>query len=178
MPEQPGFARRIAVVAGLLVGVVGCGATVVGPPILGGGRHALIEKLDVSLKIPVGMDRKKPHVWTLDAGGVRHAMLWVERKKLPETGAKGWVDAAAKRMGSSGMAGLIRREVVMIGDLDAHLLESITLLGRQRRAAMQLVAGAEDGLYVVSVLATLDTMKRNHKAFEKALRSTRIPRRQ
>ncbi len=157
--------------------LAGCGAATVVAPLLSAARRTTVRTLDVSLDVPTGLDRKKPHVWTLDSGGVRHAMLWLERKPMPKDGVDAWVARTSAVLGRGGVAGVTRREVVHLGDLEGHLLEAVTLIGQTRHCAMQLMVGAEDGMYVASVLATIEAMRRNHKAFETALRSLRIPKR-
>ncbi len=133
--------------------------------------------LDVTLHVPVGFERKKPLIWTLDAGGSRHALLWLERKDLPKQGVKAWVQRSAADLGRFGLAGVTRRDTVPLGDLEGYLVEAITLVGKQRQAAMQIVVGAEDGMYVLSILSTIEAMAKNRKAFDTALRSLRIPQR-
>ena len=161
----------------LLALSIGCSGARAGPPIVGSPKKVVVRELDVTLAVPSGFVRKKPGVWVLDAGGVRHALLWIERRKLPEAGVQAWVRRAEADLGRFGLAGVTRRETVPLGDLAGYLVEAVTLVGRKHNAAMQIVVGAEDGMYVLSILATLETMTRNRKAFDATLRSLRIPQR-
>lgn len=153
----------------------GCGATIVGAPLVSEGRDTRIRDLDVSLRVPAAFDKHKSGVWTLDAGGARHAMLWVQRKDTPKEGINGFVENLAANVGRGGRAGVIRREKVELGDLEGHFIEAVTIFGQQHSAVMQLLVGAEDGLYMVSLVATIDTMRRNHKIFEAVVKSLRVP---
>jgi hypothetical protein len=172
--------KRAAFVACLLLSALalpGCGSAQLGPPLVGDGRETHVKTLDLKLSVPVGFEKKKSGVWTLDSGGARHAMLWVERKDLPEDGVAGFVDRTVKHVGKGGVAGVTRREKLQLGDLEGHFVEAVTVIGSQRSAAMQLMVGAEDGLYLLSIVATVDTMRRNRKAFEACVKSLRVPRR-
>ncbi len=165
------------VVAVATMVLTACSGAVVGPPLVGDGREARIADLDVVLMVPVGFDQKKASVWTLDSAGSRHAMLWVQHKELSGKSVESVVNEVTEALGRGGKAGVTRREKIMLDDLEAHFVEAVTVVGAQRSAAMQVTVGAEDGMYVVSLLATVDAMRRNHKAFEACVKSLRIPAR-
>lgn len=175
MPSAPRTGLLLWVL--LTASLIGCGGATLGAPQVGSGRNVVVRDLDVSIDIPAGFERKKPLIWALDAGGVRHAFLWLERRAKPDQGVEAWLNKSAADLGRFGMAGIIRRQPVEIGDLQGQIVEAITLVGQQRHAVMQLVVEAEDGMYLVSILGTIDAMRRNHKAFDAALRSFRIPQR-
>ena len=166
---------QIAALLGLLASA--CGGAVVGPPLVGDGRATTVRSLDVTLQVPAGFSQKKETVWTLDSGGARHAMLWVQRQDLPKEGVDSYVEKLARDLGKQGTAGVTRREKIELDDLDGHYLEAATVVGRQASSAIQVIVGAEDGLYMLSIVATAATMKRNKKAFEQCARSLRVPRR-
>lgn len=161
-------------VVAVAIALSSCGSTQLGPPLVSEGRETYVRSFDLRLAVPAAFAEKKPAVWTLDAGGARHAMLWIERKDLPEDGVEGFVERAIKQVGQNGMAGVTRREKIMLGDLEAHFVEAVTVIGNQRSAAMQVMVGAEDGLYLLSLVATVDAMLRNHKVFEACMKSLRI----
>ena len=171
------FVPKVVAVALCSLFAVACSGAAVGPPSVGNPHAKRIRSLDVTLQVPIGFEEKKEGVWTLDAAGSRHAMLWVERKDTPEAGVESFVEKLAAGVGKRGTAGVIRREKVELDDLEGHYLEAATVIGQQASAAMQLVVGAEDGMYMVSLVATAGAMRKNRKAFEACVKSLRIPSR-
>ncbi len=154
-----------------------CGAVaVVAPePTLQPGQRTSIPGMRLSLEIPKPFKRHDDRTWVVRQGDQVHTVMRVAVQKRPEGNVDSWIDQRIVSVGRSGQAGILRNETVKLGDIDGRLIVAQDLHGTSRNGLMQMIAQAEDGLYVVTFAGPVSILRKHGALLVKALRSIEVP---
>jgi hypothetical protein len=167
----------------------GCGAAGAGvaaetspgdEPRLTAGRRVRFGGNPASFELPKGLLKADATTWVLQAGGGQTELvvkLTVERS--PDDGVDAYLDKQIRRIHKLGKAGVLRDEMVPLGDLDGRYIESAELPvavaePALRKAIWQVTTEAETGLYTLAVIGLHAAMEREREVLISALRSLRV----
>lgn len=128
----------------------------------------------VTVQPPKGVRVVDPQSWVWQLGQDRAILLRVQQNPEPDGGVKAFFDSQIEALNREGSAGIERDEVVMLGDLEARLVQAVELRGQPATALWLIVTGAEDGMYIASAAAPIDVMRSKSKEVLAFLTSLRI----
>lgn len=175
-PPRPQLPLLSALIG--LVALAACGSAQLAPPLdlkVEPGPEIALPGVRATMAVPKGMKAKRDGTFLLIHQEIAWIGLKVTVQPNPETDADAWIDAHVALVQRSGNADILRNDRVTLGDLDARLIAAEDLLGERRAALLQMVAPAEDGIYVATFFGSAQTVRAHAKALVRALMTLRIP---
>jgi hypothetical protein len=160
----------------MLCSQTACGtvAVLAPEPTLKPGQRTSIPGTQMSLEIPKPFKRHDDRTWVVRQDDQIHTVMRVVVQKKPKGNVDSWIDQRIVSVGRGGQAGILRNETVTLGDINGRLIVAQDLRGTSRNGLMQMVAQAEDGLYVVTFAGPVSILHKHGALLVKALSSVRV----
>ncbi len=144
------------------------------------GERQQVRGEPITLVVPKPFERAADHGWVAKVNGRPVALLRVDCvRPVPEQGMDAILDQRVREIRKAGVAGVLRDERVVLGDLDGRLVEAVELVGDQRNALLLVATETEDALVTATIAVPATVLKREGDVLRAALRTLRVaaPRR-
>lgn len=138
-----------------------------------GQRHAVAGSR-ASLEIPKEFRIVDATTWLLPLGPNAGILAHLQRAQEPADGAMAQLDRAIAELQKQGEADVERDERVILGDLDARLLQALELREKPAKGLWMIVTAAEDGMYTLTVAGPVAEMRTRQAILEPLLLSLRV----
>jgi hypothetical protein len=130
-----------------------------------GQRHAVAGSR-ASLEVPKDFRIVDPTTWLVPLGSDQGILAHLQRTQEPAEGAMVQLDNAIAALQKQGEADVERDEHVLLGDLDARLVQALELREKPAKALWMVVTAAEDGMYTLTLAGPVAEMRKRGAMLE------------